>query len=42
MATLRSPAISLLRLVCWEKITEANRHMTAHPVNALGLIGLTV
>ena len=41
MATLRSLAISLLRLTGWNNIAQATRHMAAHRTDALGLIGLT-
>lgn len=41
MATLRSLAISLLRLVGWTNIPAANQHMAAHHRDALGLLGLT-
>ena len=41
MATIRSLAISLLRLTGWDNIAQATRHMTAHRTDALGLIGLT-
>ncbi|MFL6111330.1 MAG: ISAs1 family transposase [Catenulispora sp.] len=41
MATLRSLAISLLRLVGWANIPAANQHMAAHHRDALGLLGLT-
>lgn len=41
MATLRSLAISLLRLTGWGNIAEATRHMAAHHTDALGIIGLT-
>jgi hypothetical protein len=41
MATLRPPAISLLRLTGWNNITQATRHMTAHRTDAIGLTDLT-
>ena len=41
MASLRSLAISLLRLTGWENIAQATRHMAAHRTDALNLIGLT-
>jgi hypothetical protein len=41
MATLRNLAISLLRLLGWTNIAEANRHMAANRHEALTLIGLT-
>lgn len=41
MASLRSLAISLLRLTGWDNIAQATRHMAAHHTDALGLIGLT-
>jgi predicted transposase YbfD/YdcC len=41
MATIRSLAISLLRLTGWDNIAEATRHMAAHRTDALNLIGLT-
>jgi len=42
MATLRSLAISLLKLTGWHNIARATRHMAAHRADALGLIGLTL
>lgn len=41
MASLRSLAISLLRLTGWDNIAQATRHMAAHRDDALNLIGLT-
>jgi len=41
MASLRSLAISLLRLTGWDNIAQATRHMAAHRTDALGIIGLT-
>lgn len=41
MASLRSLAISLLRLTGWGNIAQATRHMAAHRADALDLIGLT-
>jgi predicted transposase YbfD/YdcC len=41
MASIRSLAISLLRLVGWTNTAAANRYMAAYPTNALGLLGLT-
>ena len=41
MATLRSLAISLLKLTGWDNIAQATRHMGAHRDDALSLIGLT-
>jgi hypothetical protein len=41
MASLRSLAISLLRLTGWDNIAQATRHMAAHRNHALNLIGLT-
>jgi hypothetical protein len=41
MATLRSLAISLLKLTGWDNIAQATRHMAAHRTDAPGLIGIT-
>jgi predicted transposase YbfD/YdcC len=41
MASLRSLAISLLRLTGWDNIAQATRHMAAHRTDTLNLIGLT-
>jgi predicted transposase YbfD/YdcC len=40
MASLRSLAISLLKLVGWTNISAANQHMAAHHRDALSLLGL--
>ncbi len=40
MATLRNLAISLLKLLGWDNIAAATRHMAAHRSDALNLIGL--
>jgi len=40
MATLRSLAISLLKMVGWTNIPAANQHMAAHHRDALSLLGL--
>jgi hypothetical protein len=41
MASLRSLAISLLRLTGWDNIAQATQHMAAHRDDTLSLIGLT-
>lgn len=41
MATIRNLAISLLKLLGWDNIAAATRHMAAHRDDALNLIGLT-
>ena len=41
MAGLRNRAISLLKLLGWDNIAEANRHLAAHRHETLTLLGLT-
>jgi predicted transposase YbfD/YdcC len=41
MATFRNVSISLLKLMGWENMAEATRHMMVRPYEAANLIGLT-
>jgi predicted transposase YbfD/YdcC len=41
MAALRNLAISQLKLLGWDNIADANRHLAAHRPDTLSLLGLT-